>query len=99
MSDEPATLECKQISVVVERLSHTLKSTSCKAFAKVTFKTDVGEISIDNFRVIEAKDKLYVVPPSHKSKSDNYYDDVKVTGDLLKMLRGAVLRQYHRTEK
>lgn len=93
-NDLEFTLQCGSITVEVERLQPMLDTGACVAFAKVRFKTPVGSISIDNFRLLKGKNGGYfVVPPAHK-KEDRWYDDVKVTEDLEKYLSAAVKKAY-----
>lgn len=88
------TFEVGTMTIEVESIRPMLDVGACKAFAKVKFKTPVGSISIDNFRLIENKSgKLFVSPPSHK-KGEKFYDDVRVTEDLEKYLRGEMVRRY-----
>jgi DNA-binding cell septation regulator SpoVG len=94
MKQPEATLKCESITVSVESMRKTLGESACKAFAKVKFKTEVGSIIIDNFRLLKSKtDQWFVVPPSHK-KDDKFFDDVEVTEDLKKMVAGAVVREF-----
>jgi DNA-binding cell septation regulator SpoVG len=94
-----ATLKCQSITVSVETLRKTLGATACKAFAKIRFRTEVGSITIDNFRlIVSKKGDLFVVPPSHK-KDDKFYDDVEVTEDLKVLVQGAVVREYQNESK
>ena len=88
------SLECGTISVVVERLQKMLEAGSCVAFAKGKFRTPVGSIAIDNFRLVKtSKGGLFVASPSHK-KGEKFYDDVVVTEDLHKLLTAAVKKAY-----
>jgi DNA-binding cell septation regulator SpoVG len=99
MSDDALTLECRTIAVEVERFQPLLNGTgSCVGFAKVKFKTPVGSISIDNFRLIDGNKGLFVVPPSHK-KGEKYYDDVEITEDLHKLMSGAIKKAYQESKK
>ena len=92
--DFQPTLTCGSIEVAVESIRRILEVGACKAFVKVTFKTPVGSISIDNFRLIEnKKGDLFVAPPSHK-KGEKYYDDVEVTDDLKKLMDAVVINAY-----
>ena len=92
--DGVMSFEVGAMTVEVERMQVMLDTGSCKAFVKIRFKTAVGSIAVDNFRLIESKKgEMFVAPPSHK-KGEKYYDDVEVTGDLAKYLRAAVLRKY-----
>ena len=94
-----ATLTVGSMTVEIERIQRLLDTGSCKAFCKVRFKTPAGSIIIDNFRVVENKDgALFVAPPSHK-KGERFYDDVEVTEDIGKYLKGEVLRRYKQETK
>lgn len=82
--------------VRMQRLLYTSAgpTPACKAFCKVRFKTQVGSVSVDNFRVIESsKKELFVAPPSHQ-KGKKWYDDVEVTEDLRKFMEAAILSRY-----
>lgn len=92
--DGVAKIACESVSISVDRFQPWLNTGKLKGFARVTFKTEVGSISIDNFRLLESKDgKLFVVPPSHK-KGEKFYDDVEVNGDLAKLMQAVVMAAY-----
>lgn len=94
VTDGDATIQCGQMTVTVDRFQPMLETGSCVGFAKVAFRTAVGSISIDNFRLIKGKKgSMFVAAPSHK-KGEKFYDDVVVDGDLRKMLNGLVKKAY-----
>jgi DNA-binding cell septation regulator SpoVG len=93
-TDEALTLDCDSIAVTVDSLRRVDGDGSCKAFLKVAFSTRVGEIIIDNFRLVESKrGALFVSPPAHQ-KDGKWYDDVKVTGKLGSLLNDAAIAAY-----
>lgn len=92
--NELCTFAVGEMTIEVDSIRRQLDVGACKAFARVRFKTPVGSITIDNFRLIEnKKGTLFIAPPSHK-KGEKYYDDVTVTEDLEKYLRAEMVRRY-----
>jgi DNA-binding cell septation regulator SpoVG len=93
-----AKITCESVTVQVDRFQPMLAGGTCKGFARVTFRTDVGSVSIDNFRLLESKKGGYfVAPPSHK-KGEKFYDDVSVDGDLGKILRAVITQAYEESQ-
>lgn len=98
-NDGQVTFDPGQMAVEIESMRQLLNTTACKAFFKVRFKTAVGSICIDNFRLVEnKKGDMFVASPSHK-KGDKYFDDIQVTEDLAKYLRGAAVMHYNKAYK
>ena len=99
VTDGDATIQCGTITVEVERFQPMLETGNCLGFARVCFRTPVGSVSVDNFRLLKGnKGDLWVAPPSHK-KGEKFYDDVKVDGDLAKLMTGVVKKAYQDTKK
>ena len=99
VTDGDATISCGTVTVTVDRFQPMLDTGSCVGFAKVSFRTPVGSVSIDNFRLLKGKNgSLWVAPPSHK-KGEKFYDDVAVDGDLKKLLDGVVKKAYKESTK
>lgn len=97
--DGVAKIACESISIKVDRFQPLLATGCLKGFARLVFTTEVGSISIDNFRLLETKDgRLFVAPPSHK-KGEKFYDDVVLDGDLAKLVHAVVKQAYEHSTR
>lgn len=94
VSDDIVNFECGTMAVEITSMRQLLNTSACKAFFKVKFKTMAGSIAIDNMRLVENRHgELFVAVPSHK-KGEKYFNDVEVTEDLAKYMRGAAVKEY-----
>ena len=64
-----------------------------KAIASVTFD---GQLAVHDIKVINARDKYFIVMPSRKNPDDTYRDIVHpINSQFRELLEGAVLKAYN----
>ena len=64
-----------------------------KAIVSVTFD---GQLAVHDIKIINARDKFFIVMPSRKNPDETYRDIVHpINGQFRAMLEAAVIEAYH----